>query len=125
MIIHLNGWPGVGKLAIGRMVAMRLGARFLDNHAIANVAFSLTDFPSPAFYATERDVRVIAYNRILDLEPTVPVVLTNVLAATPSGVETWNALIELSRSRGSKLLAVTLDCDLSENARRLSTAQRR
>ncbi|WP_284388078.1 hypothetical protein [Devosia yakushimensis] len=38
MIIHLNGWPGVGKLTIGRLLAADLGARFIHNHLLHDVA---------------------------------------------------------------------------------------
>lgn len=34
LIIHINGWPGCGKLTIGRELAKRLGARLLDKHTI-------------------------------------------------------------------------------------------
>ena len=55
-LIHLNGPPGVGKLTIGRCLAPLIEARLLDNHAIYDVAFAITEFRSPEFYATVRDV---------------------------------------------------------------------
>ena len=48
MMIHLNGYPGVGKLTVGRLLAQRLGGRLLDNHAMYDVAFALAEFRSPA-----------------------------------------------------------------------------
>jgi cytidylate kinase len=60
MILHINGWPGVGKLTIGKIIAKKLKGRLLDNHAIYNVAFRLTEFRSAAFYDTVRAVRDIA-----------------------------------------------------------------
>lgn len=41
MIIVLNGYPGVGKLTIGRKLAPVLRGRLLDIHAVYNVAFAL------------------------------------------------------------------------------------
>ena len=41
MIIPLNGSPGVGKLAIAKALAVRIGAACWT---ILNVAFSLTDY---------------------------------------------------------------------------------
>ncbi len=42
MIIHFNGWPGVGKYTVAKIVANRLGLRFLDNHTLLNIAIALT-----------------------------------------------------------------------------------
>ncbi|MBN9087803.1 MAG: hypothetical protein J0J01_12910 [Reyranella sp.] len=85
MIVHINSYPGVGKLTIGRALAELIGARLLDNHSVFNVAFALTEFRSPAFYDTVRAVREIAYQRILELPAGVPVVLTNWFCKGPRG----------------------------------------
>ena len=74
MIVHINSYPGVGKLTIGRALADLIGGKLLDNHSVFNVAFALTEFRSPAFYDTVRAVREIAYRRILELPRAVPVV---------------------------------------------------
>ena len=77
MLVHLDSYPGVGKLTIGRALADRIGAKLLDNHSIYNIAFALTEFRSPAFYDTVRAARDLAYQRILELPATTPVILTN------------------------------------------------
>jgi hypothetical protein len=124
MLIHLNGLPGVGKLTVGRALATRLGGRLLDNHAVCNLAFTLTDFGTEAFYETVLAVRDIAYARVRSLDARVPVVLTNVLTTDDVGEEYWRALRRLAEDRGSPFLAVTLHCDFEENARRLTTPSR-
>jgi predicted kinase len=125
MIIHINGHPGVGKLTVGRIVAEWLGGRVLDSHSVFNVAFALTEFRSAAFYDTVRAVRAIAYQRILDLPGTVPVVLTNALMQDSAWANAqWDAAIELARTRGSELMAVILECSAEENARRIQSSGR-
>lgn len=124
MIIHLNGWPGVGKLTVARGIVRSIGGCLLDNHTIYNLAFSLTEFRTPAFYNTVRAVRDIAYARVLDLDPSVPLIVTNALSTSEWGRENWEELRELARKRGSLFLAVTLRCSLAENARRLTTPER-
>lgn len=124
-LIHINSYPGVGKLTIGRKIASELGAKLLDNHSIYNVAFALTEFKSEAFYDAVRDVRSTAYRIVMDLSPDVPVILTNAHAQDSTwGNECWNEAIELGRKTGRQHVVVLLDCARDENARRIQSADR-
>jgi hypothetical protein len=67
LIIHINSYPGVGKLTIGRHLAELLNGKLYDNHSIYNVAFAVTEFRTPTFYETVRAVRDIAYARLREL----------------------------------------------------------
>ena len=125
MIVHINSYPGVGKLTIGRALADLIGGKLLDNHSVFNVAFALTEFKSPAFYDTVRAVREIAYRRILDLPSDVPVVLTNWYSQGSAwGEENWDRAIALARERKCALNIVTLACRPEENARRIRAPER-
>ena len=125
MIVHINSYPGVGKLTIGRALADLIGGKLLDNHSVFNVAFALTEFKSPAFYNTVRAVREIAYRRILDLPSDIPVVLTNWYSQGSAwGEENWDRAIALARERGCALNIVTLHCQPEENARRIQSPGR-
>ena len=125
VIVHINSYPGVGKLAIGRALADLIGARLLDNHSVFNVAFALTEFRSPAFYDSVRAVREIAYKRILALPPEVPVVLTNWFSQGSAwGEENWDRAIALAKERGCALNVVLLACSPEENERRIVAAER-
>jgi hypothetical protein len=125
LIVHINSYPGVGKLTIGRLLAERLNGKLLDNHSIYNVAFAVTGFRTPAFYQTVRAVRDIAYARILELPVTTPVVLTNWYSQDSAwGAENWDEVIALARKRGCSLLVVILACSPEENARRIGSHER-
>ena len=125
MIVHINSYPGVGKLTIGRALADLIGGKLLDNHSVFNVAFALTEFRSPAFYDAVREVREIAYRRILDLPPEVPVVLTNWYSQGSAwGEENWDRAIALAKERKCALNIVTLHCQPEENARRIQSPER-
>lgn len=118
VLIHLNGAPGVGKLTIARALARRLDARLLDNHATHDIAFALTEFPSPEFYDTVRAVRAIAYKRVRQLPPSVPVILTDAFFEDSDwGREGWTALLDLARS--ARLFTVALICAPDEHRRRI------
>lgn len=125
MIIVLNGWPGVGKLTVGRILAQTLGARLLDSHSVYNVAFSLTDFRTPEFNQTVRGVREVAFTAAARLPASEPIIMTACYAnESPWGNENWDAIIALARKSGRKLLAVALDCAAAENVRRVRVAER-
>ena len=124
-LIHINSYPGVGKLTIGRHVASELGAKLLDNHSIYNVAFALTEFKSEAFYDAVREVRSTAYRIVMGLSPDVPVILTNAHAQDSNwGNECWNEAIELAQKTGRRHVVILLDCARDENARRIQSVDR-
>jgi predicted kinase len=124
-IIHLNGAPGVGKLTIARVLAARLQARLLDNHAIHDVAFGLTEFQTTEFYETVRAVRAVAYDRIIRLPRSMSVVLTDAFFADSAwGRESWDEVLGLAERRKAPLLAVCLSCDPDEHRRRIASADR-
>jgi AAA domain len=110
LIIHINSYPGVGKLTIGRHLAELLNGKLLDNHSIYNVAFAVTEFRTPAFYQTVRAVRDIAYARLL--------------RDSAWGTENWDEVIALARRRVCALLVVILTCSTEENARRIQDEER-
>lgn len=127
MIVNLNGWPGVGKLTTARELSKLSDARLLDNHTLLNVGKALARDGSPEFYQLVRAVRSVAFDAILALPPTVPIIFTNVVArGGTSGFleEHWNAIVDLARRRRSRLLSVTLTCSADENARRIIGSDR-
>jgi len=124
MMIHLNGYPGIGKLTVGRLLAQRLGGRLLDNHAIYDVAFALADFRSPSWDRLARGVRDVAFAGVEALSPLLPVVTTNACSDSDWGREMWRSMLDLAERRGSPFLVVSMNCAPEENARRLRSEGR-
>lgn len=125
MLIHINGAPGVGKLTIARVMASRLNARVLDNHAIYNVVFGLTDFKSPEFFATVRAVRTVAYDQILRLPESEKVILTDAYFEDSDWAwESWKAIEQLAEARAWPFFTLSLLCEASEHRQRIVNEER-
>ena len=125
MIIHINSYPGVGKLTIAKALSKSNGAKILDNHSIYNVAFALTEFKSPEFYKTVSDVRAIAYQRVKELPSDVPVILTNAHVQDSSwGNACWDEALKLAKSCKRAHVVVILDCSREENSKRIQGVDR-
>lgn len=125
MLIILNGFPGVGKLSIGQELIKRIDGKMIDIHSVYNLAISLTEFGSPAFFETIRPIQDIADNRVKDLPIETPVVFTEILTNDGGdwNDECWHRLLQLAKHRGP-LTLVNLHCDVDENKRRIQNAGR-
>lgn len=127
MLINLNGWPGVGKLTTARELQKLLGGKLLDNHTILNVGKALVEGGTPEYYALVRAVRSVAFDTILKLPPSIPIIFTNVVARGGGREfleENWQAVIDLAQARNCPLFSVTLICSPEENARRIVAEDR-
>lgn len=125
MIVHLNGWPGAGKQTVGRLLAERLGARFIHNHALHDIAIACTGLSDPERWPLYEEIRAAAYAR-LRARPTGEVfVMTNALCrGRDREVEAWSHVVDLAVARGVPLVPVVLDIAPEENVRRLTDASR-
>jgi hypothetical protein len=125
MIVHINGWPGVGKLTVGRRVAGRLGARLVDNHTLLNPALAVSEHGSPAFGELSARVRALVYAEIERAPRSERFVLTDALEeGNPGSDRVLARLAEIAARRQAPLLAVSLECALEENVRRLLAPER-
>ena len=126
MIIHLNGWPGSGKLTVARVVARKLDARLLDNHTLHDVSMRLCDRHTREYWELYYQVRDVAFKRILALPAHEVIVMTNALTfESERDRQVWAAVKALALDRGVPLVAVTLQCSLDENVRRIASEGRR
>jgi len=125
MIIHINGYPGVGKLTVGRILAEALNAKLVDNHSIYNLAFALAEPKSEPYFAILREVRAVAMKWAGALPTETPIILTNAhFADSEWGNNNWDEVISLARVRAARLLVVVLDCDVAENDGRIASPDR-
>jgi len=121
IIIHINGWPGVGKYTVGKFLAEHLGARFIPNHSLCAPANCVADFGTPVFFELARKVRSLIFEQMVNAPPEEQFVLTSVLSEGDDDTTRFELIRDVAEQRSQLLLAVTLVCDAEENLRRLDT----
>jgi len=112
MIIHLNGWPGVGKRTVAAVLAARLGARLIDNHLLHDVAIRCAGVDDPARWPLYETVRAAAYQVLADRPRAETIVMTNALCAgAVREREAWRQVVALAEARAAPLVPVVLEAD--------------
>jgi len=112
VIVHLNGWPGVGKLTVARLLAPRLQARLIDNHLLHDVALRCTGIDDPARWPLYEAVRAAAYQVLADRPRSETFVMTNALCVgSPRECESWRQVVTLAETRAVPLVPVVLEAD--------------
>lgn len=125
MIIHLNGWPGVGKKTIGQIVAARLGARFIHNHLLHDVAIVCHGLSDPARWVLYEEVRRAAYEALRRRPREEVFVMTNALCTNSTRErDAWSHVVDLAVDRGVPLIPIVLEADFAENGRRIQERER-
>ncbi|MCB9979119.1 MAG: AAA family ATPase [Rhodospirillales bacterium] len=131
-IIHLIGFPGVGKLTIAKEICRQLDAVLLDNHAFNNLIFPLirvdgkTEISDKAWEYIYR-VRDTVLDAMLDLSsPDESFVLTNVFTKNDPDTRGWIRSVETTANKRNALfLPVRLLCDPEEHRTRLVQENRK
>ncbi|WP_299200456.1 hypothetical protein [uncultured Tateyamaria sp.] len=123
-VIHIGGWPGAGKKAIGQRVAERLGGRLIHNHLMLDAARALYARDTPESIAMREEVRNLILAHARRLPDDVPIVLTDALADEPAAKPLFQPTLDLARHRNAPLHLFVLDLSIDENQRRLSDPSR-
>ncbi|MEO8538942.1 MAG: hypothetical protein ABI577_04315 [bacterium] len=131
VIYHLIGTPAAGKYTIGKLVAEATGARFIDNHSIANVIFNVigTDGVTPlpeGIWTPVGKVRAAVLETVVQLAPAhLSFVFTNYLRGEdPAEDRMFQQMVELAATRASVFIPVLLRCETSELKERAASESR-
>jgi gluconate kinase len=125
MIVHLNGWPGVGKKTIGEALSKMLGARFIHNHLFHDIAIVCAGFESEHRWSLYETVRSAAYQALVHRPSSETFVMTNALCNDNAREElAWKYVVELAIRRNVPLVPIVLEVSADENVRRLQSPER-
>jgi len=124
VIVHINGWPGSGKLTIAKLLAPMLGAKLVDNHTLMNPAEMLFSRGDPLYRSLRAAVRETVFDHIVRAEPAASYVFTDALSDDEFDTAQFEHYRVLAERRQARLVPVVLDCSEDENRRRLEAAGR-
>ncbi|MGF6172558.1 AAA family ATPase [Ensifer sp. 4252] len=124
LIVHINGWPGTGKLTIARHLAEPLGARLADNHTLINPAEALFARGTPLYWLLRATVRTAVLDHVRRAEASQSFLFTDALSNDEFDSRAFDDYAALAADRRARLVAVVLDCSVEENLKRLTRAGR-
>ncbi|WP_171129226.1 MULTISPECIES: nucleoside kinase [unclassified Ruegeria] len=124
-VIHIGGWPGVGKMTIGRILAETLGGRLIHNHLMLDAARAIYARNTPESVAMREEVRHLIFDHARRLPKDVPIVLTDALADEPAALPLFQPTLDLANDRNAPLYLFVLDSSVEENQRRLRDPSRK
>src|SRR5579871_606495 len=126
MIVHLNGWPGAGKKTVGEVLARKLGARFVHNHMLHDVAIACAGFDSPDRWPLYEAIRSAAYAAMAKRPRPEAFVMTNGLCNNSDRERiAWRHVVDLAIARDVPLVPVVLEVSTEEISRRVESAERK
>lgn len=124
LVVHINGWPGVGKLTVGRALAERISARLIDNHTLLNPAEALFSRRDPLYASLRGEVRKSVLDHIKRADSAMSFVFTDALSDDAYDTAMFEEITAVAMHRNARLVAVVLDCDEPENVNRLTAPGR-
>ncbi len=123
-IIHINGWPGTGKLTIARELSRLIGARLLDNHSVLDPAHALFDRRDPLHHSLRRALRSAIFDHLRRMELQTALIFTDALSDDVHDSAVFDEYRQLAAERAAPFVAVVLDIDAERNLERLTAAGR-
>lgn len=124
LIVHINGWPGTGKLTIARHLAGHLGARLADNHTLINPAEALFARGTPLYRSLRATVRTAVLDHVRRADAAQTFLFTDALSDDAFDSRAFDDYATLAADRSARFVAVVLDCSVEENLKRLTRAGR-
>ncbi len=131
IIIHFNGWYGVGKKTIAVEVQKQLQeqglvARLVHNHSLIDAPIQAFGHGNDNYRETVRELRKFMNDKIAKLSPPDEVIMfTNCIAEGHAMTQEYlDDMQLLARLRGVPFLTVTLDCQMDENRERFMSEER-
>ncbi|KAK1633998.1 hypothetical protein BDP81DRAFT_325366 [Colletotrichum phormii] len=128
-IIHLNGFPGTGKLTIARALQQQLGpcCRLLHNHLLINPADAVLHRSETGYQDLRRAIRKAIFTLLAEspVSRNFAYVFTDFQSNDDVGSAVCAEYSETACDRGAALVSVVVTCDEATNIARIQSADRK
>jgi hypothetical protein len=131
-IIHINGFPGTGKLSIATRLTELLksdagiSAKLVHNHLLINPADAILHRSQPGYQALRRAIRAAVFGALAtdaDTHGTV-YIFTDFQTSDAQGSSVCAEYAATAAARVCRLVPVLLECEEVENLRRVVLSDR-
>jgi hypothetical protein len=134
-VVLLNGFPGVGKLTIAKLLEAKLDHsstpfRLIDNHLLINPAVAIKLIRNKAHYALRKRFRQVLYEGLNELkEEGLVMIFTSCMVTSDlerpyDDIDQFKEYVDLAEGKGVPLVMVNIVCDLGTNSERLGSEER-
>jgi deoxyadenosine/deoxycytidine kinase len=125
-VLHLNGFPGTGKLTVAKALAKDGDIRLIDNHMLNNPIFTLVrensvdPIPEEAWVAI-RAIRKLVLDGLTTIaKPHISFVITNCLGhEDQEDYAIYEGVRDAVTKSGRAYIPVLLSCSEEENLKRI------
>ena len=128
-IIHINAFPGTGKLTICHEILAFLRpphAKLVHNHLLINPVDAILDRTQPGYQVLRRSVRAAIFHALVHEESThaTTYIFTDFQSSNELGAAVCQEYAACATQRGSDFVPILLHCGVEANLQRLVAGDR-
>ncbi|RSM07915.1 hypothetical protein CDV31_008407 [Fusarium ambrosium] len=128
-IVHINGFPGIGKLTIARKLVALLAphnGKLVHNHLLIDPAGAVLPRSSTDYQSLRRAIRAVVFDTLATSRDTFDsvFVFTDFQSNDDIGRAVMAEYRAMATRRGCTFVTITVTCSKEENLRRLASSER-
>ncbi|KAM0555110.1 hypothetical protein ACHAPJ_006461 [Fusarium lateritium] len=128
-IIHINGFPGIGKLTIARKLVELLApynGKLVHNHLLIDPASAILPRSSADYQPLRQAIRAAVFDTLATSPDTFDsvFVFTDFQSTDDVGRAVMAEYHAMAARRACTFVSITVTCDKEENLRRLTSSER-
>jgi hypothetical protein len=131
-IIHINGFPGTGKLTIAKILVtllrkeLNVESQLIHNHLLIDLAAAVLDRTDEGYQDFRKQTRDLIFQTLEQNTATYQRIhiFTDFQSGDPLGSMVCAEYAAMADRRGALLIPIIINCDEAENLRRVASDER-